>query len=78
MFIKIDMTKSQLSDIQLRVGQPPPYALPVDTKGLYSGIFKIAGVNHVGDTRGNDWYSKILGVSNTWIPPGGDFNRYGQ
>lgn len=27
------------------------------------GIYKVLGINHIGDTRGNDWYSHIVACS---------------
>ena len=27
------------------------------------GTYKIIGVRHVGDTRGNDWYTEVVGLS---------------
>jgi hypothetical protein len=27
------------------------------------GMYKVIGVNHVGDTRGKDWYSHVIGVN---------------
>ena len=27
------------------------------------GLYRVAQVNHIGDTRGNDWYTEVIGVT---------------
>ena len=54
MLIKIDNSRIRVARQQL--GQ------------LYSsldkdGVYKVLGVSHVGDSRGNDWYSHIIACS---------------
>ena len=28
-----------------------------------NGVYGVAGVRHIGDTRGNDWYTDVVGVT---------------
>lgn len=69
----ISLTVLLNSDI--KVFKPQPMLVKIDNQKirvakqtlgqLYSsldkdGVYKVLGVNHIGDTRGNDWYSHII------------------
>ena len=60
-WVKLDMSAI---NIKIAKATPDPNAervplLPSD------GYFKIGGVKHIGDTRGNDWYTDVVGYSLT-------------
>lgn len=44
---------------------PPLLATGPDSEAnkWLEGLFQIAGVKHYGDTRGNDWYSEVYGLT---------------
>ena len=52
--VKIDNSAVRLKQVQ--VGQ---LVTPLDIDGEYQAI----SINHVGDTRGNDWYTTVIGVN---------------
>jgi hypothetical protein len=51
-----------ITPFQIQLGNLPPYANP-------NSIFYVAGVRHVGDSRGRggDWYTEITGVTQNWF-----------
>ena len=53
---KIKIAKSEVKEQTLVVGQKQ---LPLDDEWIYQAI----EVTHRGDTRGNDWYTDIVGLS---------------
>jgi hypothetical protein len=55
MSIKID--NSYIRQQAIRYGQEYPKILSRD------GIYRVAKVTFIGDTRGEDWYSEVLGVT---------------
>lgn len=54
---KLDMT--QIRQLPLTFGASQSVVAPFEKTGTYI----IAGVRHHGDTRGNDWYTDITGVT---------------
>jgi hypothetical protein len=54
MSVKLDQSSIRL--LKAQIGQLQNF-LDVD------GVYKVAGVRHYGDTRGNPWYTEIVGVS---------------
>lgn len=55
--VKLDY--SSLRRLTYSPGQPPPR---VDPDGLYV----VAGIRHLGDTRGPEWYSEVTAVTRGW------------
>jgi hypothetical protein len=55
--VKLDF--SLLRQLTLMPGKLPP-RLDKD------GLFVVAGINHHGDSRGNDWYSDVRAVTREW------------
>lgn len=53
---KIKIAKSEIKEQTLVVGQKQ---LPLDDEWIYQAI----EVTHRGDTRGNDWYTDVVGIS---------------
>lgn len=53
--VKLDNTN--IRQIKLRIGEKTIANMDKDW------IYRIIGVTHVGDTRGNDWYSNVTGVN---------------
>jgi hypothetical protein len=60
MSVKLDQTAIQQQLAQY--GQPQ---MLLDKNGQY----QVARVTHIGDTRGNEWYTQVLGVLNTGTLP---------
>ena len=56
LFTKIKIAKSEIKEQVLTVGQKQ---LPLDDEWIYQAI----EVTHRGDTRGNDWYTDVVGLS---------------
>jgi hypothetical protein len=56
-WVKLDMSSISVKQQKAVVGQTPPPILPRD------GLFKVGGVKHIGDTRGDDWYTDVVGYS---------------
>jgi len=55
--IAVEIDNSAIRQLSINVGQG--YLAPLASDGVYIVI----GVRHVGDTRGNDWYTEITGVT---------------
>lgn len=53
---KIKIARSEIKEQTLTVGQKQ---LPLDEDWIYQAI----EVTHIGDTRGNDWYTDVVGLS---------------
>ncbi len=64
MVVKVD--NSVIRQTKIDVGQ---LVSPLDQDGYY----KIIKVRHIGDTRGNDWYTEITCVSLLWPVPLGSY-----
>ena len=68
MTVKID--NSQIRFLKRQIGQP---IRPLDQDGTYV----VAEVRHIGDTRGNPWYTVIKAMKRvgnaTAVLPGGKF-----
>lgn len=47
---------SKIATAQVQLGQ---YQVPLDAEGLY----RVIKLNHVGDTRGQDWYTTITAIT---------------
>lgn len=58
-WVKLDMSEINIKQQRAVPGQTIVPILPKD------GYFKIGGVRHRGDTRGNDWYTDVVGYSLT-------------
>lgn len=52
---EVELVNTEVMAQQLSLGQPPPIISP-------TGKYRIASVRHVGDTRGNEWYSYVEGI----------------
>ena len=48
-----------------------------DGGALSTGIYKIISLKHIGDTRGNDWYTDFIGIAQPGMVPytGDSFSR---
>jgi hypothetical protein len=58
-WVKLDLSAINVKQQKAVPGQNIVPILPKD------GYFKIGGVRHSGDTRGNDWYTDVMGYSLT-------------
>ncbi len=56
LFTKVQLKSTEIKEQTLTVGQPQ---LPLDEDWIYQAI----EVTHIGDTRGNDWYTDVVGLS---------------
>jgi len=56
LWTKVKIARSEIQEQQLTVGQKQ---LPLDDEWIYQAI----EVTHRGDTRGNDWYTDVVGLS---------------
>jgi hypothetical protein len=56
-WVKLDMSQISIHQQRAIYGNEPVAELPID------GYFKIGGVRHVGDTRGDEWYTDVIGYS---------------
>lgn len=54
MMVKLD--QALIRQQKIKYGQ---YVSVLDRDGQY----QVAGVSHIGDTRGNDWYTEVIGIS---------------
>ena len=72
------ITFNSLLNPALRILRPQPMLAKIDNKTIKQikiaqgvpfsrldeeGIYKIIGITHIGDTRGNDWYSNVIGCN---------------
>ncbi|MBU1067776.1 hypothetical protein KKE60_08320 [Patescibacteria group bacterium] len=53
-WVKLDLSSIKVNQQKAVIGKPLS-AIPID------GFFKVAGVRHIGDTRGNAWYTDVVG-----------------
>jgi hypothetical protein len=60
MVVKLDMTAVQQQ--LLKIGQYP-------TILDQSGFYQIGKLRHFGDTRGNDWYTEVVGMNSLGVLP---------
>lgn len=59
--VKLDNTSIQEARRPVEISAQPGYnMLPSQDK---DGIYRVLAVDHVGDTRGNDWYSEVVTVA---------------
>lgn len=56
-WVKLDMSQITIQQQKAVFGQKIVSKLPKD------GYFKIGGVRHSGDTRGDEWYTDVIGYS---------------
>lgn len=54
--MKIKLDQSMVRQNLIRVGEIP-------TLLDQDGIYQVAALTHIGDTRGNDWYTRVKGIS---------------
>jgi hypothetical protein len=54
MWVKLDMTA--IRQVKLRLGQ-------LQTMLDQDGFYRVAQVVHLGDTRGNEWYTDVVGIT---------------
>lgn len=65
----VDSTKAGLAQQQI-IGGPAPVPIP----GLSAdGMYKVLTVDHVGETRGNAWYSRVICIALDPTNPGAAF-----
>jgi hypothetical protein len=60
MVVKLDLTSVQQQI--LKIGQYP-------TILDQSGFYQVGKLRHFGDTRGNDWYTEVVGINSLGILP---------
>jgi hypothetical protein len=58
-YVKLDLSQINVQE-QKRTPSQNPNA-PHTPKIPKDGFFSIGGVRHIGDTRGNDWYTDVVG-----------------
>lgn len=74
--IRLDNSLIQIQEVGTQIGAQKDYEFnvtPILDGAL--GIYKILAVNHVGDTRGSDWYTDLICYSYD-TPPPSSIGRY--
>jgi len=56
-WVKVDLSKVTIQQQRAQIGKDLISKLPKD------GYFQIGGIRHTGDSRGNDWYTDVVGYS---------------
>ena len=66
-WIKLDLSTISVQQQKAVPGQTlVPVLQTTEKEGSpFNGFFKVGGVRHIGDTRGNDWYTDVIGYSLT-------------
>ena len=62
-WVKLDLSGINVKQKKAVIGQARIPLLPND------GYFKVGGIRHSGDTRGNEWYTDVIGYSLTGKAP---------
>jgi hypothetical protein len=57
--VKLDMSSAR----RLLYSPDPNGPIPSINE---DGIYSVAGLRHYGDSRGNDWYTEVIGVTRQW------------
>lgn len=64
-WVRLDLSEINVKQQKATPGQNIVPPLPKD------GFFQVGGVKHSGDTRGNEWYTDVIGYSKTGKQPVG-------